>query len=195
MFEGVIVGCIRLSCLVVVDPFVNLFLELHDTLMSEFKERTSSDAFTLEPVPTLERNGLGGSKIIHLHPLPEVNADFETGVDVYSFLVNEQLQDNHYVLRLNFDNHSFEYRIKKTVYEGGDGVYETVYKGTFSKETTGSARKSKTKGRKNVSAPEDISKVRVQNCSLAFNQFSCKGETRDGVLCLQGRNERLLLCI
>ena len=64
---------------------------------------------------------------------------------MYECLIEEPTQDNYYLLRLDFDKGTFQHRYKKTVYEGGDGVYETVHRGSFTKESSGAAKRSVTK--------------------------------------------------
>ena len=70
--------------------------------------------------------------------------------------MSEQVQDNIYELKLDFEKGTFEHRYRKVVYEGGDGFYETRHQGSFSIESSGAAKKPLSrKGSKkaNLSAP------------------------------------------
>jgi len=93
----------------------------------------------LEPTITLERDALGHSQIRHLHPQsPEKPEPEETrGIVSFGVAQLEQFQDVFYELVLNFDTSTFTHSFRRVMYEEGDGVSETIYSGTFIRESSG----------------------------------------------------------
>lgn len=162
---------------------------LRSKVLQELAGKHSTD---LEPTLTIERDALRGSMLVHLHASdPDVRLDDEEveeefeGVIVYSCLFEEQVQDNYYELRLNFNTHVFEHLCRRTVYEGGDGIYETVFRGSFTKEVAPGSRKNSMRGsiKRSSSKGANIDKSgsprspRGRSEPVAY--FVCRVDSRD----------------
>lgn len=60
----------------------------------------------------------------------------EAGMLRFAITVAEAVQDSYYDLVLDFVAGKFSHSYRRTVFEGGDGEYETVYTGSFTKEVS-----------------------------------------------------------
>lgn len=116
---------------------------------------------------------------------------FRLGIHRYCCVIEEQVQDNYYELVLNFDNNTFDHIYKRSVYEGGDGHYETIYHGVFAKETSGGGGRKKSlrdtaKNRRGSHSSPQLSSSSSQNITSPRTSgvgsvvyYMCKVETRD----------------
>jgi len=74
-----------------------------------------------------------------------------TGTVKFMGGVADPVSDSLYELELNFDNDTFLHTFTRTLYEEGDGVQQTIYRGTFSREGSLKKRKkTKSKGQQHV---------------------------------------------
>ncbi len=132
-------------------------------------------------------NLVGSTHLINVHD-PRGSSEsgeeeVDKGVRVYSAVMEEPVQDNCYELRLDFDRMSFVYVNRRIAYEGGDGFYETLHRGTFSKEMSGTKRSSNSPG--NSSGPLKRASAKKSSSSPPMSgreptvYFLCKVESRD----------------